>query len=224
MLRLGIIALAGCAALPPPSTPPPTATATSHATLLAIPDETMVFTVALRGVTLARVQTAVGHAGEVAGHRAVIVRSRGHTEGILSMIGDLTWELTTTLDLDDAKAVAAVEESWATFNGRREHERSTHGADREDLHTAITLLRAWRPSTAERREVAVEIGGGRFALEVWLGARERLRVPALRFDGLASDEFPFSIWISDDADRVPLRARVQTKFGEIAVELVAYDE
>jgi len=224
MRCLGIVVLVGCAAVPPPATPPPAATATSHAVLLAIPDETMVFTVALRGVTLARVQTAVGHLGEVDAHRAVIVKSRGHTEGILSIVGDLTWELTTTLDLDAGAALDAVEESWATFQGHHEHERSAHHDGRADLHTAITLLRAWRPATAERRQVDVEIGGGRFGIEVWLGAREKLRVPALRFDGLAHDEFPFSIWISDDADRVPLRARVQTKFGEIAVELVGYDD
>ena len=78
MRCLGIVVLVGCAAVPPPATPPPAATATSHAVLLAIPDETMVFTVALRGVTLARVQTAVGHLGEVDAHRAVIVKSRGH--------------------------------------------------------------------------------------------------------------------------------------------------
>ena len=218
------VLLAGCSALPPPSTPAPAATARERGRLLAIPDETMVFTVALRGVTLARVQTAVGHLGEIAGHRAVIARSRGHTEGILSIAGDLTWELTTTLDLDTGKALEAVEESWATFQGEHAHERSTHGNDREDLHTAITLLRAWRPTAAERREVDVEIGGGRFRVEVWLGARVKLRMPALRFDGIAADQFPFSIWISDDADRVPLRARVETKFGEVAVELVGYDD
>ncbi len=219
-----VLVLVGCTALPKPATPPARAIATStHPAMLAIPDETMVFTVAFRGVALARTTTTVGRAGEIAGHRAVIVKSGGHTEGILSIIGDLRWELTTTLDLDDGKPLEAIEESWGSFNGHVEHERSTIRGHRLDLHAAITLLRAWHPRPNERQKVDLEIGGGRFSLDVWLGAREKLRMPALRFDGIAGEKFPFSIWISDDADRVPLRARVQTEWGEVGVELVDYD-
>jgi hypothetical protein len=220
-MRMLVLLLAACTTLPKPSAPP-AAAAPEHAALLAIPDETMIFTVSFRGIQLARVLTAVGHAGEIDGHRAVIVKSGGHTEGILSMIGDLRWELTTTLDLDSATALSSVEESWGTFDGHTEHEQSHNRAGYADLHTAITLLRAWRPTSREKREVHVEIGGGRFPLEIWLGARERLRTAALRFDGIADEKFPFSIWISDDADRVPLRARVQTEWGEIGMELVEY--
>src|SRR2546421_4668024 len=67
----------------------------------ALADELMEFRASLRGVTLGVVQTAVGRPGWIGEHRAIIVRSRGHSDGLASLLGEIRWELETTIDLDD---------------------------------------------------------------------------------------------------------------------------
>src|SRR5436305_5149877 len=67
---------------------------------IAVAGETMDYRVSFRGITIGRVEVAVGQPGIVDEHAALVIRARGTADGIVAMFADLTWELTTTVDLD----------------------------------------------------------------------------------------------------------------------------
>lgn len=46
--------------------------------------------------------------------------------------------------------------------------------------------------------------------------------PAVRYDGNVEDKHRFTVWISDDVARVPLKMRAATKLGVVEAELVHY--
>ncbi len=218
------------AAAPAPPAPGELAVATEPSLpILVMPDETMAFRVSFRGITVATVQTAIGRPGWVDGRRAIIVRSGGRTAGLIAMLGDLRWELETTIDLDRGLPIRDHEETWADLAGEHEHHdepRTWTDADHDhDLHSAIGALRGWHAAPRDRRELRLELGGGHFPLEVWPAGRAAVSgQPALRFDGTADGSWRFSIWISDDVARVPLAAKTDTEAGPVAVELVDYDQ
>jgi hypothetical protein len=219
----GCNAVAASVVAPGPP-PPPTAI---EPQVFAIPDETMEFHVALRGMTVGTVQTAVGKPGWVDGKRAVIVKSRGKTEGLVALIGDLQWELTTTIDLDRSMPIDDHEEAWVEFAGEKHHENDTHAWDADDhhhdVHSAAGLLRGWRAELGQHAHPRVEVAGGRFALDIWPAAHETANgKPAVRYDGIAADKFHFAMWISDDLARVPLQFRTESKLGTIEITLVDY--
>ena len=226
MRALAVMVLAGCTGVPRTHVPARRAEPLSGA-MLAVPGETMEFAVALRGIRVGLVQTAVGWPGVVDDHRAVIVRSRGKTDGLLSLLGDLTWELSSTVDVERGVPIVDHEEAWAQLAGDKEHHESRHrwddGDHRHDIHSAVTAIRGWKSSPGQRTEMEVEIGGGHFDVTMWhVGRAMVLHQPAIRYDGLAADKIPFSAWVSDDTSRVPLRFAAQTEWGEISVELVDY--
>jgi hypothetical protein len=188
----------------------------------------MEYQVALRGVTVGRVQVAVGQPGWVTGHRAIIVRSRGTSAGFLSLVSNLRWELTTTLDLATGMPLHEIEESWLQAAGEPEHDRTDHDWDdaRYNLHAAAGALRAWHSQLGARTAFEVQIDQADIDVEMWDAAREYVpsaHQPAVRYDGIAREKYHFSVWISDDAARVPLLLRTDTKWGAVAVELVDYD-
>ncbi|MGE0872578.1 MAG: DUF3108 domain-containing protein [Kofleriaceae bacterium] len=109
-----------------------------------------------------------------------------------------------------------------------------------DAHTAMADLRRWRANTGAQRSVFI-IGGRR----VWrvdlscggvttigsaLGNRR-----AIRYDGRAfraknnlqvestKPGRTFSVWLSDDADRVPLKLVARTELGEVVMDLTDYN-
>jgi hypothetical protein len=109
-----------------------------------------------------------------------------------------------------------------------------------DSHAAIARLRAWTPEPGQRAYFYVV--GGRFLWHnmVQLTARETVRTslgtfPALRIDGLATrvnsrlgydigkKPRTYTVWVSDDADRVPLKVLARTELGNLEVELVHYE-
>ncbi|MGE3459557.1 MAG: DUF3108 domain-containing protein [Kofleriaceae bacterium] len=108
-----------------------------------------------------------------------------------------------------------------------------------DAHTAMADLRGWRANVGAQRRVFI-IGGRR----VWrvdltyggittigsaLGNRR-----AVRYDGRAfrakhnlkvestKPGRTFSVWLSDDADRVPLKMVATTELGEVVMDLTDY--
>lgn len=218
----------GCSALP--VTPPPTKPTVVHVgAALAVPGETMEFRVKLRGIAIGLVQTAVGKPGWTDGKRAIIVKSRGHTDGLLSVIGDLGWELTTTIGLDDGVPLEDHEEAWASLGGNHEHERDDHtwSADdhHHDIHSAVTAVRGWRSEPGQETELEVVIGRGRLHVGLAPAGREYLasaKSPAVRYDGVVDDKLRFVTWVSDDTQRAPLRLETESELGTIAVELVDY--
>ena len=193
-----------------------------------IPGEAMTYVVRLRGVLVGRVAVAVGQPGWVEGRHAIIVRSRGQTEGVLSIVGDLSWELTTTLDLDRGLPIRAHEEANVVVPGKREHEEHDDTWSDDDLHhnvhSVVGVVRSWQ-ARRSRTPLEVDIARARLDVEMWEGAHEYLtsaRMPAVRYDGMVEERIPFQTWVSDDADRVPLLLRARSRWGEIEVELVEY--
>lgn len=108
-----------------------------------------------------------------------------------------------------------------------------------DAHTAMAALRGWRATKGATRTVYV-IGGRRlwridvtYAGEQTIGGTLGNR-RAIMFEGKSYRAKPnmtiesnkpartFSVWLSDDADRVPLKVTASTELGEIAMELTDY--
>lgn len=111
--------------------------------------------------------------------------------------------------------------------------------DTWDYNAFLVALRGWEAPPGST--VTAEVLRSRYLWNVKITVRGRERVvtelgefPALRFDGhtyrlrrdgsrdTSADEREFSVWISDDADRVPLRTVARTDYGDIEMKLVDY--
>jgi hypothetical protein len=232
MRTLVLVAMVGCTTgMPAPRTsedaPVASRVVAAPPATHVIPRETFEFVAKLRGIQVARVLTAVGDAGLIGDRRAIIIKSRGFSDGVLSLVTELTWELTTTLDLGHGHPLEALEEAWLVFRGKKDHERDARswpGDTEHDVHSLVCAIRGWsaKQGVTERRVLAV--GGTEIDLEVWQAGRGEVigKFPAVRFEGIARERYRFSAWISDDADRVPLMVKAETKWGEITIELVEY--
>lgn len=227
---LTLVALVGCTAgaatLPAQPTVAPRV-ATVAPTTHVIPGETFEFVARLRGIQVARVQSAVGEVGFVDGRRAIIIKSRGFSDGVLSLVTELTWELTTTLDLAAGHVVQGLEEAWLVFRGDKDHERDERSwpDDTEhDVHSLVCAIRGWTARPGVRVHSVLAVGGAEVDLVAWEAARGEWigKFPAVRYEGIAREKYHFSAWVSDDADRVPLLVRAETKWGDITIELVEY--
>ena len=217
--------MAGCGQLATAATPPPAPARDKTVPSLVVPNETMNFVIAFRGIQIANVQTAIGTPGWLDGKHAVVVKSRGHTEGLIALVGGLRWELETQIDLDRGTPIDDHEEAWATLVGERPEHNDHHGGEHHDLHSAICALRGWHGAANEHLQVDMALGGGSFEVEIWEAAHDTIDGhPALRFDGIAGrgEKFPFSLWLSDDLGRVPLRASTKTELGTVEVNLIEY--
>jgi len=114
-----------------------------------------------------------------------------------------------------------------------------HDAPVFDLNSFLIRLRSWEapPGTVEVADVV----RSRYLWRTWIElvgdeavATSLGDLPAVRFEGRAQrlhrdgriDETSpirsYALWISDDADRVPLRLIGRTAYGDIAMELVEY--
>lgn len=111
-----------------------------------------------------------------------------------------------------------------------------------DLNALVIALRAWEDVAGS--SVAVEALRSRYLwhLDTTIHGKEKLvtdleggtELPALRFDAklykldrsgaraVGSDERAFSIWISDDDGRVPLKIVARTDYGDIEMKIVDY--
>lgn len=110
------------------------------------------------------------------------------------------------------------------------------GADPHDLHSALGLLRAWRPRLGESAYFYVVLGRRLWRLDVMSVGPEVIQtggVPQLthRIDGVAvrlwepAEIAPrhLSLWLSEDSARVPLRMQTDSSFGEITMALTGRD-
>ena len=108
-----------------------------------------------------------------------------------------------------------------------------------DMHTAMASLRPWSGVKGEARTLWVVggrrlwkadvtwVGGG--AIDTAFGARQAVRIDgtAQRYRGTGAPERRrperrFSVWLSDDGDRVPLRVEAYTEIADVVVDLVDY--
>ena len=108
-----------------------------------------------------------------------------------------------------------------------------------DYNAFLIALRAWE--APEGSTISTEVFRSRFLwkIDVKVHGKTRLltelgELPALRFDGHAvkltreggkfpdTEERDFSIWISDEGDRVPLKNTAKTDYGDIEMVIVDY--
>lgn len=108
-----------------------------------------------------------------------------------------------------------------------------------DGHSVIGTLRAWEPEPGAR-VYFYGLGGKRlWRNTLHFAGRESVTTamgtfPALRIEGVARrltsqlDNDPkkkpryYTLWISDDADRLPLRVTARTEYGDVKVELIEH--
>lgn len=108
-----------------------------------------------------------------------------------------------------------------------------------DAHSAMIDLRVWAAEPGAQRTLWV-LGGRRvWKAEMTMGTTEVIGTyvgnqPAIRIDGIAYRALAnltidtarkprtFSVWLSDDADRVPFRVVATTELGDVTIELVDY--
>lgn len=229
------LALVGCA-VAPAATPAPASKAAALPPPITLtrlhgnPGETMEFVVTLRGITVGRVQTAVGQPGTIDGRQAIIVKSRAVGEGVIAIAADYRAELTSTLDLERGIPMSMHKEEWMNLPGKDDDHNEYHRTwdtdnDLHEPHSAAALLRGWQSQPGDRATVTMWFGGGNRVTVVDSG-RVVFPVnnrPAVRYDGSFGEDRRFTVWISDDTARVPLRMRAPTPLGIAEAELVSYD-
>ena len=221
LLFVVVVGCAGVAAAPAPA-PPVAVVEVPLGTPLAVPGETMVYAITLRGLAVARVQVAVGQPGWFERHPAIIVKSHGETDGLVALIGELDWTLETTIDLERGTPLLTVEDAIITFRGKKEANHERNESSTHTIHSAVIALRGWRASPGQHGTIGMQIADAHIELDVHEAGREFLDKPAVRYEGIARGKYPFKIWLSDDTARVPLRMQTATKWGEVAIELVEY--
>lgn len=108
-----------------------------------------------------------------------------------------------------------------------------------DIHAILGLLRAMEVEDGDEESFFLLSGRRLWRSTLQVGAHETIRTatgrhPAIRFDGVAQrvsralndvkKKKPrnYSVWLSDDANRLPLLVMATTEFGELRVELVDY--
>ncbi|HVK76095.1 MAG TPA: DUF3108 domain-containing protein [Kofleriaceae bacterium] len=108
-----------------------------------------------------------------------------------------------------------------------------------DALSAMAKVRTWRAEPGDRLGLWM-IGGRRiWRSEIWSVGPEVIGTrlgnqPTLRLDGTSHRALAdlkldptkkprsFSVWLSDDADRVPLLVKAKTEYGDLTIELVDY--
>lgn len=109
-----------------------------------------------------------------------------------------------------------------------------------DAHSAMAQLRGWRAAPGTMRSVFV-VGGRRLwrvdvtyvgsdTIGSALGNRRAVRYTGQSYRArrnltLESDRpsRTFSVWLTDDADRVPLKVTAHTELGEVTMDLTEYN-
>jgi hypothetical protein len=113
------------------------------------------------------------------------------------------------------------------------------GAEPHDMHSAMLLLRAWRPRLGETAYFYAVLGRRPWRVDVTSRGPEmiqlgdeprltyRLEGVAVRLDPPGTEGSPapkrFSLWLSEDTDRVPLRMVADASFGQVTMTLTGRD-
>ncbi len=108
-----------------------------------------------------------------------------------------------------------------------------------DIHAILGLLRAMDVEDGDTESFFLLSGRRLWRSSLEVGAHETIKTatgrhPAIRFDGVAQrvnralgdvkKKKPrnYSVWLSDDANRLPLLVMATTEYGDLRVELVEY--
>ncbi len=118
-------------------------------------------------------------------------------------------------------------------------QRLPPGAHAFDIHATLGVLRAWDAQEGEETNLFLLSGKQLWRSSIRMGASENVKTklgnyPAIRVDGVAqrvnrglvdqTKKKPrhFSVWFSDDENRLPLLVIAKTEYGELKVELTEY--
>lgn len=154
----------------------------------------------------------------------------------------------TNVEMGDKKTVASAtfQPAFAEVKFQRETDKApnvfrveTRGNQLHDAHSAMAQLRGWKATPGTVRTVHV-IGGRRvwrvdvkYVGEETIGTTEGNR-RAVVFEGVSfrarrdlqaettKPSRKFRVWLSDDADRVPLKVVASTELGEVVMQLTEY--
>jgi len=109
-----------------------------------------------------------------------------------------------------------------------------------DLNEFLVALRAWEGSPGTKQPLDIFRSRFLWRAEVTIKGKTKIdagelgELPALRFDAHLfkldkkgakfpdTDERDFSLWISDDAGRVPLQIVAKTDYGDVSIKIVDY--
>ncbi|TMQ05543.1 MAG: DUF3108 domain-containing protein [Deltaproteobacteria bacterium] len=148
-------------------------------------------------------------------------------------------------------ATAQFTDNVADITYQRSDEKAPHrmrldfgraavpGITVHDAHSAMAQLRGWRATPGTTRTVFV-VGGRRlWRIDVTYAGQDTVgsvlgNRRAIRFNGAsfrarrdfspetAQPSRTFTVWLSDDADRVPLKVAARTELGDLVMELSEY--
>ena len=121
--------------------------------------------------------------------------------------------------------------------GKRTVMQQMPNAGTYDGHSVLGVLRAWAPPTGTQSYFYVLAGKRLWSNEVKVAGREKITTKlghrnAIKIEGIAwrldrrlarvknKKSRSYTIWISDDEQRLPIRVSAQTEYGEVKVELV----
>jgi hypothetical protein len=240
--RLVLLLVAGCAlGAPPPAAPrPPTTTVVTPSPPVVelvrarvVPGERLAYDVTFRGIDVGRLDLTIGAPGLHDGRAAVVVQTRAVGTGVVELISDYVGELTSTIDLEDGVSLALRTEEWFSILGEphyftyaRTYPRDEHHLE---THAAFAAIRAWSSRPGDRAKVTVDVAGEGIEVSLLDTGRviyPRTGTPAVRYTGSftcgCGDTVHFSLWISDDVARAPLRIHARTPWGTARADLVDY--
>jgi hypothetical protein len=155
-------------------------------------------------------------------------------------------------DTELGKLAALIECAWeggrwrVSFQrrggeARRMSMRPPRGTAPQDGHSSIGVLRAWTPAPGERATLWGLSGRRMWRVDLTAAGSSDLEVPLGRFrahrlDGVATrmafgslnpdrtrPPRSFSVYVSDDEDRLPLLFVAATEYGDVRIEMTGYD-
>jgi hypothetical protein len=197
----------------------------------------------------------VGGAGELDGRPAVVVRSLARSDGAFGLVRPGAMVLTTWVDLERGQPLAQEGSFDEIYRGevfgvrfeaiewpRTEWSISLPGGKTaQSSHTALGLVRGWRPLDGERAHLYVKLRDQLLRLDLVALGRERAATPlgrreALHIGGVATPlgldlrakpgarGYPLSVWIEEGDERVPVRMELDSgQGGSVQLKLVTYD-
>ena len=156
-------------------------------------------------------------------------------------------QLDTLVEMDGKRTTASATFVGAhadiTYTREGEASKTQHvefGTEAvHDTHSAMAQLRGWRAAPGTSKSVFV-VGGKRLwrvdmtyvgeeTVGSVLGNRRAVHLDGVSFRARANRTAEsvkptrtFSVWLSDDADRVPLRVVAHTELGDVTMELTEY--
>jgi len=167
---------------------------------------------------------------------------------ILDMDSGRPLQLDTLVEMDGktttASATFTASKADITYSKEGEASRTQHvdfGSEAvHDTHSAMAQIRGWHATAGATKSVFI-VGGKRLwrvdmtyvgeeTIGSVLGNRKAVHLDGAGFRARANrtneTKTPlrtFSVWLSDDADRVPLKVVAHTELGDVTMTLTSYE-